>query len=74
MITPAISLLSAVEDIGIATPVLTPFVVLLTVIVLLALFLFQKSGSERVGHFFGPVMALWFGVIALTRPSRNQTG
>ena len=58
-------MLSAVEGIGIATPVLTPFVVPLTVVVLLALFLFQKSGSERVGHFFGPVMALWFGVIGL---------
>jgi len=65
MITPVISLLSAVEGIGIATPVLTPFVVPLTVIVPFALFLFQKSGSECVGHFFGPVMALWFGVIAL---------
>ena len=65
MITPAISVLSAVEGMGIATPVLNRLVVPLTVVVLLALFLFQKSGSERVGRLFGPVMALWFGVIAL---------
>jgi KUP system potassium uptake protein len=65
MITPAISVLSAVEGLGIATPVLNRFIVPLTVVVLLALFLFQKSGSERVGRLFGPVMALWFGVIAL---------
>ena len=65
MITPAISVLSAVEGMGIATPVLNRFVVPLTVVVLLALFLFQKSGTERVGRLFGPVMALWFGVIAL---------
>ena len=65
MITPAISVLSAVEGMGIATPVLNRFVVPLTVVVLLALFFFQKSGSERVGRLFGPVMALWFGVIGL---------
>jgi KUP system potassium uptake protein len=65
MITPAISVLSAVEGMGIATPVLSRFVVPLTVAVLLALFLFQKSGTDRVGRLFGPVMALWFGVIAL---------
>jgi KUP system potassium uptake protein len=65
MITPAISVLSAVEGMGIATPVLSRFVVPLTVVVLLALFLFQKSGTDRVGRLFGPVMALWFGIIAL---------
>ena len=53
MITPAISVLSAVEGMGIATPVLNRLVVPLTVVVLLALFLFQKSGSERVGRLFG---------------------
>ncbi len=64
MITPAISVLSAVEGIGIATPVLSHFVLPLTVTVLLALFLFQKGGTERVGRLFGPVMVLWFTVIA----------
>ena len=65
MITPAISVLSAVEGIGIATPALHHFILPLTVAVLLALFLFQKGGTERVGRLFGPVMVLWFAVIAI---------
>src|SRR5947208_9147576 len=65
MITPAISVLSAVEGIGVATPALNRFVLPLTVVVLLALFLFQKGGTGRVGHLFGPVMVLWFLVIAV---------
>src|SRR6202047_2870422 len=64
MITPAISVLSAVEGLGIATPVLNRFVLPLTIIVLLALFLLQKGGTGRVGRIFGPVMVLWFTVIA----------
>ena len=64
MITPAISVLSAVEGLGIATPVLNRFVLPLTIIVLLALFLLQKGGTGRVGRRFGPVMVLWFTVIA----------
>jgi KUP system potassium uptake protein len=66
MITPAISVLSAVEGISIAAPVLSQFVLPLTVAVLLGLFVFQKSGTERVGRLFGPVMVLWFAVIAGT--------
>jgi KUP system potassium uptake protein len=65
MITPAISVLSAVEGIGIVTPALNQFVLPLTVLVLLALFLVQKSGTESVGRLFGPAMALWFAVIAV---------
>src|SRR6516162_7591812 len=65
MITPAISVLSAVEGLGIATPSLHRFILPLTIAVLFALFLFQKSGSERVGRLFGPVMTLWFAVIAV---------
>src|SRR3984893_1452074 len=65
MITPAISVLSAVEGIGIATPALNRFVLPLTIIVLLALFLLQKGGTGRVGSIFGPVMVLWFAVIAI---------
>ena len=65
MITPAISVLSAVEGIGIATPALNRFVLPLTVVVLLALFLFQKGGTGRVGRIFGPVMVLWFAVNAI---------
>ncbi len=65
MITPAISVLSAVEGIGVATPALNRFVLPLTIVVLLALFLFQKGGTGRVGRIFGPVMVLWFAVIAI---------
>src|SRR6202048_5296052 len=66
MITPAISVLSAVEGIGIATPVLNRFVLPLTIVVLLALFLFQKGGTGRVGRLFGPVMVLWFAVLTVS--------
>jgi KUP system potassium uptake protein len=66
MITPAISVLSAVEGLGIATPALNRFVLPLTIVVLLALFLFQKGGTGRVGRLFGPVMVLWFAVIAVS--------
>jgi KUP system potassium uptake protein len=65
MITPAISVLSAVEGIGVATPALNRFVLPVTVVVLLALFLLQKGGTGRVGSIFGPVMVLWFAVIAI---------
>jgi KUP system potassium uptake protein len=65
MIAPAISVLSAVEGIGIATPVLNRFVLPLTVTVLVVLFLFQKRGTERVGRLFGPIMVLWFAVIGV---------
>jgi KUP system potassium uptake protein len=65
MITPAISVLSAVEGIGIATPALNRFVLPLTVTVLVVLFLFQTRGTERVGRLFGPIMVLWFAVIGV---------
>jgi len=64
MITPAISVLSAVEGLEVATPLLGPFVVPLTVIVLIGLFILQKSGTARVGAMFGPVMTVWFVVLA----------
>src|SRR5215472_13402284 len=63
MITPAISVLSAVEGLGTVTPTLNSFVLPLTVAVLLTLFLFQKGGTESVGRLFGPVMVLWFAVL-----------
>src|ERR1700741_4613726 len=65
MITPAISVLSAVEGLEVAIPALKPFVLPLTVDVLLALFIVQKRGTERVGEYFGPVMALWFAVLGV---------
>jgi KUP system potassium uptake protein len=65
-ITPAISVLSAVEGLEVATPVFTPYVVPIALAVLLLLFLFQRRGTEKVSRLFGPVMLVWFPVIALT--------
>ncbi len=60
MITPAISVLSAVEGLSVATPVFNPYVVPITVAVLVALFLVQRRGTAGVGAMFGPVMLAWF--------------
>jgi KUP system potassium uptake protein len=65
VITPAISVLSAVEGLEVAAPSLTPYVVPLTVAVLVLLFLFQRRGTAGVGMLFGPVMMVWFGILAL---------
>ena len=64
-ITPAISVLSAVEGLGIAAPLITPFVLPTAVAVLLALFAIQPLGTAWIGRLFGPVMTLWFVVIGL---------
>jgi len=63
MITPAISVLSAVEGLEIATPVFTPFVIPITLGVIAGLFLIQRHGTGKVGAFFGPVTLLWFASI-----------
>jgi KUP system potassium uptake protein len=63
MITPAISVLSAVEGLQLAFEGIGHWVVPLSVIVLVALFLIQKHGTARIGILFGPVMVLWFGVL-----------
>jgi KUP system potassium uptake protein len=65
MITPAISVLSAVEGLGVATPFFDPYVVPITIAILIVLFLFQRGGTARVGAVFGPVMLLWFATLAL---------
>ena len=65
MVTPAMSVLSAVEGLEVATPVLKPFVIPITMIVLFALFFVQRHGTALVGSAFGPVMVLWFGTLAL---------
>jgi KUP system potassium uptake protein len=65
MITPAISVLSAVEGLDVATNVFHSYIVLLTILILIALFAVQKYGTARVGAFFGPVMLLWFAVLAI---------
>lgn len=65
IITPAISVLSAVEGLRIATPALGGFVVPITVAIIVGLFWVQKSGTERVGLWFGPIIVVWFVVLAL---------
>lgn len=65
VITPAISVLSAVEGVSLATPALEPLVVPISVAVIVALFSIQKRGTGQVGAVFGPVMLLWFGVMAV---------
>src|SRR6201993_602463 len=64
MITPAISVLSAVEGLKLATPALEHFVVPMTVFILVALFAVQSSGTARVASAFGPVMVAWFSSLA----------
>ena len=65
VITPALSLLSAVEGIAVVAPGLRSFVVPIALVILVALFLIQRFGTGRVGGVFGPVMLLWFSIIAL---------
>ena len=64
-ITPAMSVLSAVEGLKVVSPALSNFVVPLTIIILTGLFFFQRFGTARVGSFFGPVMMLWFAALAV---------
>jgi KUP system potassium uptake protein len=66
VITPAISVLSAVEGLEVATPALKPYVLPISVAVLIGLFAMQRFGTALVGKLFGPVIVLWFGVLALT--------
>ena len=65
MITPAITVLSAVEGLSIATPLFTPYVVPVAVMILVAVFSLQRYGTDRVGKMFGPVMVLWFILLAV---------
>jgi KUP system potassium uptake protein len=63
MITPAISVLSAVEGLQVATPLFEPYVLPITIVILVGLFLVQQHGTARVGAVFGPVTLLWLLVI-----------
>ena len=65
MITPAISVLGAVEGLQVETPLFQPYVVPMSVAILVVLFLFQKYGTHRVGRLFGPIMVVWFLTIAV---------
>src|SRR6185295_345010 len=64
VITPAISVLSAVEGLKLATPAFEHFVVPLTIVILIALFAVQRRGTARVASYFGPVMVVWFIALA----------
>src|SRR4029077_17587299 len=63
-ITPAISVLSALEGLNIAAPAFAPYVLPAAVVILIALFAIQPQGTARIGRAFGPIMALWFVTIA----------
>jgi KUP system potassium uptake protein len=65
VITPAISVLSAVEGLEVATPALKAYVIPISVAVLIGLFAVQRHGTAVVGKLFGPVILVWFGVLAL---------
>ncbi|HYH08341.1 MAG TPA: potassium transporter Kup [Thermoanaerobaculia bacterium] len=60
VITPAITVLSAIEGLEVITPVFTPYIIPLTIVVLIGLFAVQKAGTAKVGAMFGPVMIVWF--------------
>lgn len=66
VITPAISVLSAVEGLEVATPRFAPYVVLITVGILVGLFMLQRHGTARMGVIFGPITLIWFVSMALT--------
>ena len=65
MITPAISVLSALEGLQIATPFFKPFIIPFTIFILFILFFFQRKGTGKVGMVFGPVIFIWFISLAL---------
>ena len=65
IITPAISVLSAVEGLKVATPFFEPYVIPITIGLLVGLFVMQRHGTAHVGRLFGPFMMLWFAVLAL---------
>jgi len=66
VITPAISVLSAVEGLEVVTPGLKEYVLPLTLVLLIGIFVIQQRGTGEVGRYFGPVMALWFAVLGLS--------
>jgi len=74
VLTPAISVLSAVEGLEVRAPELQPYVIPLTLVLLIILFMAQRRGTGRVGGFFGPVLILWFsvlGFLGLTQIAQN---
>lgn len=69
ILTPAISVLSAVEGLSLITPTLTQYVLPISIAILIGLFIFQKKGTAKVGKFFGPIVVLWFltlGIVGIS--------
>ena len=64
-VTPAISVLSALEGLDMATPIFKPYILPIAIVILIGLFAIQPAGTEKIGKAFGPVMALWFAIITL---------
>ncbi|HYW50011.1 MAG TPA: potassium transporter Kup [Gemmatimonadaceae bacterium] len=76
MITPAISVLSAVEGLEVVTPVFAPYVIPITIAILIGIFAVQSRGTARIGAIFGPVMLLWFttlGVLGAVQLLQNPS-
>ncbi|MBC7654527.1 MAG: potassium transporter Kup [Oligoflexus sp.] len=76
IITPAISVLSAMEGLKIATPLFEPYVIPFTVVILFFLFFFQKKGTAGVGKIFGPIILIWFivlGILGISAILKNVT-
>ncbi len=74
IITPAISILSAVEGLSIITPFFNPYVIPITLLILVLLFSIQKKGTGSIGKIFGPITLIWFvsiGLIGLTQITKN---
>ena len=65
VITPAMSVLSALEGLQVVTPLFTPYILPVAIAVLTLLFVIQKHGTAKVGRFFGPIMLLWFGSLGV---------
>lgn len=65
VITPAITVLSAIEGLKVATPIFNDYIVLITILILFAIFYFQSHGTNRIGFVFGPVILIYFAMLAL---------
>ena len=76
MITPAITVLGAIEGLKVATPFFDPYVVPVAVVILIGVFAIQRHGTHRVGRLFGPIMVVWFVAIAVLgyRPDGSAAG
>jgi len=65
ILTPAVTVLTAIEGLQVASPVFTPWIVPIVLFILLTLFAFQSGGTGRLARFYGPILALWFIVLAV---------